>query len=96
MEMAEEWRSYGDGTDAHNKRREQLLTLTREIVLHNMKHNAEVEACDLLIEIEKLDLLSEYVEEVDHGRVCLYLLRYIIILYFKQYQMPKKLYYGKA
>ncbi|VDK77497.1 unnamed protein product [Onchocerca ochengi] len=74
MEMAEEWRSYGDGTDAHNKRREQLLTLTREIVLHNMKHNAEVEACDLLIEIEKLDLLSEYVEEVDHGRVCLYLL----------------------
>ncbi|KAM3729221.1 26S proteasome non-ATPase regulatory subunit [Dirofilaria immitis] len=74
MEMAEEWRSYGDGTDAHNKRREQLLTLTREIVLHNMKHNAEVEACDLLIEIERLDLLSEYVEEVDHGRVCLYLL----------------------
>ncbi|KAK6111696.1 Proteasome/cyclosome repeat family protein [Brugia pahangi] len=74
MEMAEEWRSCGDGTNVHNKRREQLLTLTREIVLHNMKHNAEVEACDLLIEIERLDLLSEYVEEVDHGRVCLYLL----------------------
>lgn len=76
MEMAEEWRLCADGTDAHNKRREQLLTLTREIVLHNMKHNAEVEACDLLIEIEKLDLLSDYVEEIDHGRVCMYLLRY--------------------
>lgn len=81
MEMAEEWRSYGDGTDTHNMRREQLLTLTREIVLHNMKHNAEVEACDLLIEIERLDLLSEYVEEVDHGRVCLYLLRYVVIFF---------------
>ncbi|KHJ84078.1 hypothetical protein OESDEN_16212 [Oesophagostomum dentatum] len=39
-----------------------------------MKHNAEVEACDLLIEIERLDLLMEYVEDVDHQRVCLYLL----------------------
>ncbi|VDN26391.1 unnamed protein product [Gongylonema pulchrum] len=77
MEMAEEWRAYSDGTEAHNKRRDQLLTLTREIVVHNMKHNAEVEACDLLIEIERLDLLSEYVEEIDHGRVCLYLLRHL-------------------
>ncbi|VDM95777.1 unnamed protein product [Thelazia callipaeda] len=74
MEMAEEWRSCCDGSDAHNERRKQLLSLTREIVVHNMKHNAEVEACDLLIEIEGLHLLPEYVEEVDHGRVCLYLL----------------------
>ncbi|PAV63079.1 hypothetical protein WR25_19852 [Diploscapter pachys] len=39
-----------------------------------MRHNAEVEACDLLIEIERLDLLKDYVEEPDHGRVCMYLL----------------------
>lgn len=75
MQMAEEWRSYADGSEASNKKREELLLLARDIMCHNMKHNAEVEACDLLIEIERLDLLINYVEEVDHGRVCLYLLR---------------------
>lgn len=34
----------------------------------------KVEACDLLIEIERLDLLLDYVHEADHQRVCLYLL----------------------
>jgi 26S proteasome regulatory subunit N1 len=75
MQMAEEWRRVGDGTPKSKDRRDELLTLVRDIVRHNMKHNAEVEACDLLLEIERLDLLKEYVEEVDHARVCLYLLR---------------------
>jgi 26S proteasome regulatory subunit N1 len=70
MEMTEEWRS-----SSSDERRSQLLLLVRDIVRHNMSHNAEVEACDLLTEIERLDLLLEYVEEADHGRVCLYLLR---------------------
>lgn len=75
MEMAEEWRAHGDGTPASKARREELLILVKHIVAHNMRHNAEVEACDLLVEIERLDLLLEFVEEVDHSRVCLYLLR---------------------
>lgn len=70
MQMAEEWRRVNE-----QDRRNDLLILVRDIVRHNMKHNAEVEACDLLLEIERLDLLKEYVEEVDHARVCLYLLR---------------------
>jgi len=74
MEMAEEWRRTGDGSAESKKRRDELLTLVRDIIRHNMKHNAEVEACDLLLEIERLDLLREYVEEVDHARVCMYLL----------------------
>ncbi|CAI4221042.1 unnamed protein product [Auanema sp. JU1783] len=73
-EMADEWRAAGDGTDKGKIRREELTAMAREIVEHNMKHNAEVEACDLLIEIEKLELLLEYVHDVDHPRVCLYLL----------------------
>ncbi|VDM54686.1 unnamed protein product [Angiostrongylus costaricensis] len=48
--------------------------LAKDIVTHNMKHNAEVDACDLLIEIERLDLLKEYMVDVDHQRVCPYLL----------------------
>ncbi|KAI6202974.1 26S proteasome non-ATPase regulatory subunit 2 [Aphelenchoides besseyi] len=74
MEMAEEWRLTADGSGKSKERREELLTLIKDIVQHNMKHNAEVEACDLLLEIEKLNLLLEYVEDVDHARVCLYLL----------------------
>uniref|UniRef100_A0A0M3HQ45 26S proteasome non-ATPase regulatory subunit 2 n=1 Tax=Ascaris lumbricoides TaxID=6252 RepID=A0A0M3HQ45_ASCLU len=74
MEMAEEWRACAGDADAEKARREELLTLAKDIVAHNVKHNAEVEACDLLFEIERLDLLVDYVEEVDHARVCLYLL----------------------
>ncbi|KAF1757324.1 hypothetical protein GCK72_013779 [Caenorhabditis remanei] len=70
MEMSEEWKKEGT-SDA---RKTELLQLTQDIVSHHMKHNAEVEACDLLIEIERLDLLITYVQEVDHQRVCLYLL----------------------
>lgn len=62
-------------------RREELLTMARHIVVHNMKHNAEVEACDLLIEIERLDLLQEHVLDVDHPRVCLYLLRFVLVVF---------------
>lgn len=40
-----------------------------------MAHNAEAEACDLLMEIERLDLLEEYVDENIYSRVCLYLTR---------------------
>uniref|UniRef100_A0A914ZZC1 RPN1 N-terminal domain-containing protein n=2 Tax=Parascaris univalens TaxID=6257 RepID=A0A914ZZC1_PARUN len=74
MQMAEEWRTCSGATELDKARREELLTLARDVVGHNMKHNAEVEACDLLIEIERLDLLLNFVEEIDHARVCLYLL----------------------
>jgi 26S proteasome regulatory subunit N1 len=54
-----------------------LLGLIRVILPYNMAHNAEVEAVDLLLETEQLDMLLEpgAVDEASHGRVCLYLLR---------------------
>uniref|UniRef100_A0A8R1ES11 RPN1_RPN2_N domain-containing protein n=1 Tax=Caenorhabditis japonica TaxID=281687 RepID=A0A8R1ES11_CAEJA len=58
MEMSEEWKKEG----LSDARKNELLTLTQQIVAHHMKHNAEVEACDLLIEIERLDLLNSYVQ----------------------------------
>uniref|UniRef100_A0A914X4C9 26S proteasome non-ATPase regulatory subunit 2 n=1 Tax=Plectus sambesii TaxID=2011161 RepID=A0A914X4C9_9BILA len=73
MEMADEWRKVGE-VGIPEDRAADLLELAKEIITHNMKHNAEVETCDLLTEIERLDLLLDVVEEVDHGRVCLYLL----------------------
>ncbi|TKR81649.1 hypothetical protein L596_015488 [Steinernema carpocapsae] len=74
MEMSKEWRSAAEVPEKMSARREELLSLVRDIVAYNMKHNGEVDACDLLTEIDRLDIISEYVEEVDHARVCLYLL----------------------
>ncbi|KAJ8941253.1 hypothetical protein NQ314_010451 [Rhamnusium bicolor] len=53
--------------------RDKLILLTKQIVPYNMAHNAEAEACDLLMEIERLDLLEQYVDENIYSRVCLYL-----------------------
>ena len=54
--------------------KEDLLPLAKEIVAFYMKHNAEADACDLLMEIEHVSLLSDFVEKETYQRVCLYLL----------------------
>lgn len=70
-EIAGEWDQItGDDAEAIRKK---LVDLAREIVPYNMAHNAEAEACDLLMEIERLDLLEQYVDESAYPRVCLYL-----------------------
>lgn len=88
MELSDYWKSSGVDTEEAKKRylnfkdsklydfrRVELEKMAHEIVKHHMKHNAEVEACDLLIEVERLDMLVDFVEEVDHQRVCHYLIR---------------------
>jgi len=69
MEIASEWKS-GD-----ESRRKEMLELVNAIVKYDLQHNAEVEACDLLLEIERLDVLLELIDKEGHERVCLYLLR---------------------
>lgn len=51
----------------------QLIELVKQIIPYNMEHNAEADACDLLIEIDHLHLLQDYVDESAYPRVCLYL-----------------------
>ncbi|KAK2579619.1 hypothetical protein KPH14_011549 [Odynerus spinipes] len=70
-ELAGEWDEIS-GADAEAMR-EKLIALVHEIVPYNMAHNAETEASDLLMEIERLDLLEQYVDESAYQRVCLYL-----------------------
>lgn len=54
--------------------KESLMKLVEEIIPYNMRHNAEAESCDLLIEIEHLDLLDKYIDNEDLcQKVCLYL-----------------------
>uniref|UniRef100_A0AC35FFD8 RPN1 N-terminal domain-containing protein n=1 Tax=Panagrolaimus sp. PS1159 TaxID=55785 RepID=A0AC35FFD8_9BILA len=68
MEIGAELRS---GTST---RKESIEKIIVQIVTYNLKHNAEVEACDLLLEIERLDVLLEHIKKEEHERACLYLL----------------------
>ncbi|KAL3645444.1 26S proteasome non-ATPase regulatory subunit 2 A [Castilleja foliolosa] len=52
---------------------DDLMELVKQIVAFHMKHNAEPEAVDLLMEVEDLDLLVEYVDQANYERTCLYL-----------------------
>jgi 26S proteasome regulatory subunit N1 len=53
----------------------------RELSIFCLEHSAESEACDMLMEIEGIDMLLELVTEDVHERVCLYLIRYVGVVW---------------
>ncbi|KAJ3295555.1 proteasome regulatory particle base subunit [Rhizoclosmatium sp. JEL0117] len=69
----------GDASDATPKDvtpqtpTSDLIKLALEIVPFCLKHNAEADACDLLLELESLHKLPEFVDKDTFGRVCLYI-----------------------
>lgn len=73
-ELAQELEEIDANTTQNNINKDDLFKLAEEMVSFYMKHNAEAEACDLLMEIEKLDYLFKHVEKDTYQRVCLYLL----------------------
>ncbi|XP_061383643.1 26S proteasome non-ATPase regulatory subunit 2 [Danaus plexippus] len=64
-EIAEEW-----NLDNMNS----LMPLVCDVVAFDMKHSAEIQACDLLMEIDQLDILSQHMDQSNYPRVCLYLI----------------------
>lgn len=72
-EVASEWHEDG-ATEATKK--PALLELAQLIVPYLMSHNTEAEACDLLMEIERMEMLLEFVDLSVYQRVCRYLIRY--------------------
>ncbi|CAN7109042.1 unnamed protein product [Brassica rapa subsp. narinosa] len=52
---------------------EDLMDLVKQIVAFHMKHNAETEAVDLLMDVEDLDLLLAHVDRTNFRRTCNYL-----------------------
>lgn len=85
---------------------DDIMALVEEIVQYNVKHNAEPEACDLLLEVERLDKVIEFAEEHNYQRICLYLaacsnyvqspddsmiVRIVIDIYRKMNQTPRAL-----
>lgn len=59
---------------ADNQSTDDLIHLVDVIVPFNMKHNAEPEACDLLMEVDKLEKIMNHIDTNNYKRVCLYLL----------------------
>uniref|UniRef100_A0A2P2I8Z8 26S proteasome non-ATPase regulatory subunit 2 n=1 Tax=Hirondellea gigas TaxID=1518452 RepID=A0A2P2I8Z8_9CRUS len=52
-----------------------LDALVQEIIIFNMSHNAVADACDLLMEVDKLERLPILVTLESCDRVCMYLLK---------------------
>ncbi|XP_002120594.3 26S proteasome non-ATPase regulatory subunit 2-like [Ciona intestinalis] len=72
-EVASEWQDIDQEEEGSKDKLAQLLAIVTDVIPYDMKHNAETEACDLLMEIEKLDMLLNFVDKTTYTRVCLYL-----------------------
>jgi 26S proteasome regulatory subunit N1 len=53
---------------------DDLMGLVEQIVPYDMTHNAEPEAVDLLLEVERIDMLEAHADDKNYARTCLYLL----------------------
>lgn len=51
----------------------KLETLISDIVKFDCQFHAEIQACDLLMEIDKLEILPAFIEKSIYPRICLYL-----------------------
>lgn len=51
----------------------KLEKLICDIVKFDCKFHAEIQACDLLMEIDKLEILPQYIDKSTYSRICLYL-----------------------
>lgn len=70
-EISQKWQSL---TDEQSALKSELLKLVNSIIPYHMKHNAEAEAVDLLMDIERLDLIQGYIDTEDVAqRVSLYM-----------------------
>ena len=67
-QIPEEWLERSSPED-------DLLTLVTEICKYCLHYSAEAEACDLLMEIEKIEMIVDLVTVDISDRVCLYLTR---------------------
>ncbi|CAG8592604.1 12843_t:CDS:10 [Funneliformis mosseae] len=59
---------------------DDLMNLALEIVPFFLKHNAEADAVDLLLELEMIDQLPQYVDVDTYARVCLYMVSCVNLL----------------
>ncbi|KAM3581505.1 proteasome regulatory particle base subunit [Umbelopsis sp. WA50703] len=59
---------------------DDLMKLALEIVPFFLKHNAEADAVDLLLELEAIDQLPQFIDKETYARVCLYMVSCVPLL----------------
>lgn len=64
-----------DPSAEKDKNHQELLDLALLIVPFSLKHNAEADAVDLLLELESIDRLPQFVDKDTYARTCLYIVR---------------------
>ena len=69
-QIPEEWLKRSSPED-------DLVELVTEICKYCLHYSAEAEACDLLMEIERIEMIVDLVTEDISDRVCLYLSRFV-------------------
>ncbi len=78
LELGAEWAAIQERAATEDERVEQLpgelMALVDEIVPFLIDHNAEHEACDLLLDVEQLDKIVDRITVANHRRIALYLL----------------------
>jgi 26S proteasome regulatory subunit N1 len=66
-----------DGETSGEKRtlpsKETLLSLAMDVLPFFLKHNAEADAVDLLLELEAIEKIVDHVDGDTYKRVCLYM-----------------------
>lgn len=75
-ELGEEYNATGED----EKDVQELMRLALLVVDFSLKHNAEVDAVDLLLEMEAVDQLPQFVDKDTFERVCLYLVSCVNLL----------------
>ncbi|KAK9454769.1 armadillo-type protein [Dipodascopsis uninucleata] len=76
MEIGEEYQSRVGKEEATA----DLMDLALQIVPFFLKHNAEADAVDLLLELEAIDKLPPFVDKDSFARVCLYMVSCVNLL----------------
>ncbi|KAL0120806.1 hypothetical protein PUN28_008474 [Cardiocondyla obscurior] len=71
-EIVDEWTNAPIKEEQEIKKR--LTPLIKSIIAFDVRHNAEIQACDLCLEIDELNFLTDYLESTNFVRVCYYLI----------------------
>lgn len=76
LEIGQEYNTRSDNDEPVG----DLLDLSLRILPYFLKHNAEADAVDLLLEVEAINRLPPFVDSNTFGRVCLYMVSCVPLL----------------
>lgn len=76
LEIGEEYEVRSENEESTD----DLVELALQIVPFFLKHNAEADAVDLLLELESIEQLPQFVDQNTFGRVCLYMVSCVPLL----------------